>query len=208
MSAVSPAALADWRQLTPEERRDWWSELWLDAIALEQRYRLALRRGWWEDPLQVETLAALAAWTRLYDSGAWEDPPGKLNLLSEVDRARERLRAGERAFHPDTDQPAFERHLHTIGCQPPKRERPTRQTSGQLAPTEHHAQLRAQLERLHPRRAELEHRAQLLGEELEQPNRHDRARRRQLQGELTELERTLSQLREHEAELSAQLEAK
>lgn len=208
MSAVNPAALADSRQLSPQERWEWWNDLWLDAIALEDRYRLALRSGWWQDQLQVETLAALAAWTRLYDSGAWEDPPGKINLLAELDRARERLRAGERAFHPDTDLPAFERHLAGIGCHPPHGRQRTPETPADQALAEHHAQLRAELERLRARSAELEHRAQLLKRELEQPKTHDAARRNQLERELAELQRTLTQLHDRETNLAPELKKK
>ncbi len=52
---------------------------------LQRRYRLRVPSGWWEDHVQVEALAALAAWTRLYDSGEWDDPPGKLQLLYDLD---------------------------------------------------------------------------------------------------------------------------
>jgi hypothetical protein len=45
-----------------------------------------LRSGWWEDPVQVEALAALAAWVERYDSGEWDDPPGKLALLYDLER--------------------------------------------------------------------------------------------------------------------------
>ena len=42
----------------------------------------------WEQPIQVEALAALAAWVERYDSGEWDDPPGKLSLLYDVERVR------------------------------------------------------------------------------------------------------------------------
>ena len=62
--------------LYPRERWMWFEQLWSDVCALRGRYRLALRSGWWEDPVQVEALAALAAWVERYDSGEWDDPPG------------------------------------------------------------------------------------------------------------------------------------
>ena len=55
---------------------------------LRERYRLGLRSGWWEDAIQVEAIAALAAWIDRYDTGEWDDPPGKLNLLYDLERAR------------------------------------------------------------------------------------------------------------------------
>jgi hypothetical protein len=64
--------------MLPRERWLWWEQLWSDVCALRVRYRLALRSGWWDDQVQVEALAALAAWVERYDSGEWDDPPGKL----------------------------------------------------------------------------------------------------------------------------------
>ena len=46
----------------------WFEQLWRDVCALRDRYRLAVRSGWWEDQVQVEALAALAAWVPRYDS--------------------------------------------------------------------------------------------------------------------------------------------
>ena len=80
--------------------------------ALRERYRLAVRSGWWEDEIQVEALAALAAWTERYDSGEWDDPPGKLALLFDLERVAALLRDGVDPFHPDRDRTAFVRHLH------------------------------------------------------------------------------------------------
>ena len=48
--------------LLPPERWRRWEQLWSDVIALRTRYPLAVRSGWWEDQVQVEALAALAAW--------------------------------------------------------------------------------------------------------------------------------------------------
>ena len=53
-----------WHGLYPRERWMWFERLWTDACALRARYRLALRSRWWEDEVQVEALAALAAWIR------------------------------------------------------------------------------------------------------------------------------------------------
>ena len=105
-----------WRGLYPRERWLWFEQLWTDACALRARYRLSLRSGWWEDEIQVE---ALAAWTQRYDSGEWDDPPGKLALLYDLERVAALLRDGDEPFHPDRDRLAFARHLIEIGCQPP-----------------------------------------------------------------------------------------
>jgi hypothetical protein len=67
-------------------------QLWSDACALRKRYRLPLRSGWWADQVQVETLAAMAAWVEHYDSGERDDPPGKLALLYDLERVAQLLR--------------------------------------------------------------------------------------------------------------------
>jgi hypothetical protein len=108
-----------WRELYPRERWLWFEQLWDDVCTLRDRYRLAVRAGWWEDQIQVEALAALAAWTERYDSGEWDDPPGKLALLFDLDRVAALLRDGLDPFYPDRDRMAFIRHLLDIGCQPP-----------------------------------------------------------------------------------------
>lgn len=105
----------DWRSVAPDKRSAWWQQLWEDAIALDHRYRLGLRAPWWQDPIQVEALAALAAWTRAYDSGNWVDPVGKLTLLYDLDKIRGLLRAGDRPFNPQQDAGAFaERVRHKV----------------------------------------------------------------------------------------------
>jgi hypothetical protein len=58
-----------WRGLYPRERWLWFEQLWTDACMLRDRYRLTIRSGWWEDQIQVEALAALAAWAARYDAG-------------------------------------------------------------------------------------------------------------------------------------------
>ncbi len=105
--------------LYPRERWLWFEQLWTDVCALRERYRLSVRSAWWEDPIQLEALAALAAWTERYDSGEWDDPPGKLALLYDLERINGLLRDGNDPFHPDRDRLAFARYLIEIGCQPP-----------------------------------------------------------------------------------------
>jgi hypothetical protein len=104
--------------LLPRERWMWWEQLWADVISLSKRYRIRLGHRWWEDDVEVETLAALAAWVDRYDSGEWDDPPGKLALLYDLERVRALIRGGE-PFHPDRDRLAFARFLIEAGCQPP-----------------------------------------------------------------------------------------
>jgi hypothetical protein len=108
-----------WRGLLPRERWLWFERLWSDVCALRERYRLAVRSGWWADEVQVEVLAALAAWVERYDTGEWDDPPGKLSLLFDLERVAAALRDGIDPFNPDRDRMAFVRHLVDIGCQPP-----------------------------------------------------------------------------------------
>jgi len=109
----------DWRALYPRERWIWFERLWSDVCLLRERYRLPVRSRWWEDPIQVEALAALAAWVARYDSSEWDDPPGKLSLLFELERVGQLLRDGHDPFVPVRDRPAFARHLAEAGCDPP-----------------------------------------------------------------------------------------
>ena len=111
----------DWHGLYPRERWAWFERLWTAACELQERYRLAIRSGWWEDQVQVEALAALAAWVARYDSGEWDDPPGKLALLHDLERVSLLLRDGREPFAPDRDRMAFARYLVDLGCQPPPR---------------------------------------------------------------------------------------
>jgi hypothetical protein len=94
----------------------WFERLWLDACRLRERYLLPIRRGWWESPIQVEALAALAAWVERYDSEEWDDPPGKLALLYDLERVGTLLREGAEPFYPDRDRAAFTLYLDAIGC--------------------------------------------------------------------------------------------
>jgi hypothetical protein len=106
----------DWRSLYPRERWLWWEQLWMDVCALRDRYRLPVRSDWWEDSIQVE---ALAAWTDRYDTGEWDDPPGKLALLYELERVAALLREGSEPFHPSRDREAFLAHVDATGAQRP-----------------------------------------------------------------------------------------
>ena len=103
--------------LLPRERWQWYQRTWDHACALRARYRLPVRQNWWESPIAVEAIAALAAWVDRYASGEWDDPPGKLTLLYEIERVGNLLRDGPDPFHPGRDLPAFERFLiETAGC--------------------------------------------------------------------------------------------
>jgi hypothetical protein len=115
----SPRWPLDWRGLYPRERWLWFDQLWSDVVMLRDRYRLAVRAGWWENDVQLEALAAVAAWVSRYDSGEWDDPPGKLALLYDLERVAALLRDGLDPFSPDRDRPEFERHLVGLGCVPP-----------------------------------------------------------------------------------------
>jgi hypothetical protein len=107
--------------LLPRERPVWYEQLWTDACMLRDRYRLGLRSGWWEDELQVEAIAALGAWVERYDSGEWDDPPGKLALLYDLERVGQLLRDGREPFHPVRDRPAFERFVADTARRSPGR---------------------------------------------------------------------------------------
>jgi hypothetical protein len=109
----------DWRGLYPRERWLWFDQLWGDVCMLRDRYRLSVRGRWWEDDLQLEALAALAAWVARYDSGEWDDPPGKLALLYDLERVSMLLRDGVDPFHPGRDRAAFVRHVLDLGAEPP-----------------------------------------------------------------------------------------
>jgi hypothetical protein len=108
-----------WRGLYPRERWVWFEQLWNEVCMLRDRYRLAIRSGWWENEIQLEALAALSAWVSRYDSGEWDDPPGKLALLYDLDRVSVLLRDGADPFHPGRDRAAFIGHLLALGCEAP-----------------------------------------------------------------------------------------
>lgn len=97
--------------LAGPERRAWHEQLWREVCLLHRRYRLPLRSGWWADAVQLEALAALAAWVARYDSGEWDDPPGKLGLLFDLERVAALLRDGDEPFDEDRDRSKFLCHL-------------------------------------------------------------------------------------------------
>jgi hypothetical protein len=111
-----------WSGLMVSERWVWFDRLWQSVCALRTRYGLPVRSRWWESELQVEALAALAAWVDRYDSGEWDDPPGKLSLLYEIERVAGLLRDGNEPFHPERDRRQFEAFLiGERGCRPNSR---------------------------------------------------------------------------------------
>jgi hypothetical protein len=189
------AGLVDWRTLPPGRRRAWWQALWTAAIALAERYRLALRSGWWQDPIQVEALAAFCCWLRLYDTGAESDPTGKLQLLWELERLRTVLRAGEQPFDARGDQPAFEHHLANLTGQhrSPDARGGDAQASRVLV-----EELTATTDRL----AELRHRERRLQADREG---NDRGLSGQGRAELHALQATIKQLTAREDELRNRL---
>jgi hypothetical protein len=103
----------------PGERRQWYEDLWAEVCELRQRYRIPVRSEWWADAIQVEALAALAAWVDNYDSGAWDDPPGKLALLYDLERIGLLLRNGQEPFYPEHDRIAFDGWLRSQGSDAP-----------------------------------------------------------------------------------------
>jgi len=109
-----------WQGLYPRERWMWFEQLWADVCMLHERYMLPVRSAWWENQVQLEALAALASWTARYDSGEWDDPPGKLALLYDLERVSDLLREGLDPFYPERERTAFLRHLIDIGCRPPE----------------------------------------------------------------------------------------
>ncbi len=117
---AAPRWPLDWRGLYPRERWLWFEQLWCDVCMLRDRYQLAVRSGWLENDVQLEALAALAAWVSRYDSGEWDDPPGKLGLLYDLERVAALLRDGPDPFRPDRDRRAFEAYLVELGCQSPQ----------------------------------------------------------------------------------------
>jgi hypothetical protein len=203
VTEISGTELIHWRELDPADRRSWWEDRWLDAIALTARYRLSLRNRWWEDSIQVEALAAFAAWVALYDSGTYTDPPGKLQLLWEIERLRAVLRGGEEAFHPARDRAAYERHLASIGADGD----PDQDEQNDLNEAARHRQraLQAEAANVAERIVELEQRARLLTIDVQRPRPNDRDAT-QARRDLDEITRTLEQLRRRQRELRAELD--
>jgi len=200
-SHAPPEGLTDWRQLSHRERWEWWDQRWNDAIHLSERYRLALRSGWWEDSVRVEALAAFAAWVAEYDTEVSIDPPGKLQLLGQLEWLRTCLRGGERAFHPPSDRAAFDRHLDSIDCRTPDGRQPAPPGDPRLERQRH--QRADELAALEARLHELGDRERALHAELDHSPRtgadHSRS-------DLSELKRTAGQLRRRRDELRNQLD--
>jgi hypothetical protein len=121
---LAPDAPPRWplthRGLLPFERMRFFSTLYDDVCMLRGRYRLPVRKGWWESEVQIETLAALAAWVARFDSGEWDCPIAKVELLEHLDRISPLLRDGADPFHPDRDRTAFVRYVvDEYGAQAP-----------------------------------------------------------------------------------------
>lgn len=192
---IEEIQLVDWRALPPAQRRAWWERLWRGAVALSERYRLALRSRWWEDPIQVEALAAFDSWLRLYDTGAETDPTGKLQLLWELERLRGVLRGGEHAFDETRDRDAFHEHLTKIltGHDP--------ESINSRERVQHHGYLTDELNALSERRRELRQRRHALRAEIENEPRSSDHRLVQVRTDLRELEQALQELECREAEL-------
>ena len=79
-----------------------------------------MRSDWWEDDIQVEALAALAAWVHRYDTGEWDDPPGKLALLYDLERVAAMLREGLEPFDPRARPARVRLAPDRARCQPPR----------------------------------------------------------------------------------------
>lgn len=116
MSEQSEPRPLSWHSLAPPERWRWFEQLWDEALMLRERYELPVRAHWWEDARQVEALAAFAEWVRRYDSGEWDDPPGKLALIYELERLDPLLRDGHGPLHPERDRPLFDRYVMEVIC--------------------------------------------------------------------------------------------
>lgn len=112
----------DWRALDPHERWQWFERLWFDACGLRERYELPVRTLWWKNQIALEALVATAEWVRRYDSGEWDDPPGKLALLYDLERVSALLRDGNGPFDPERDRLAYVEHMVGLGCEPPERD--------------------------------------------------------------------------------------
>jgi hypothetical protein len=106
----------------PEACRLWFERMWRAVCTLRARYGLPVRHGWWAEPLQLETLAALAEWVARYDDGDWDDPGGKLGLLLDLERIAGLLREGAEPFQPERDHTAFtayvDSYVAAVGSSP------------------------------------------------------------------------------------------
>jgi hypothetical protein len=73
--------------------------------------------------VQLELLAALAAWVGMFDYASWTDHEGKARLLLQLPSFRELLRGGAQTFDPHGDRERFNQHLReTRGAIEPDRQ--------------------------------------------------------------------------------------
>jgi hypothetical protein len=98
----------------PQAAHEWFAHLYDQVTAVKVRYKLPVRTGWWADALHYETLAAFVNWVERYDSGEWDDPPGKLALLYDLERVSAMLRDGNDPFDPTAHRGAFDEFLAAI----------------------------------------------------------------------------------------------
>ena len=105
--------------LYPRERWMWFEQLWTRRLRAARALPPAGPVGLVGGPGPGRGAGRAAAWVERYDSGEWDDPPGKLALLYDLERVAALLRDGGEPFHPDRDRLAFARYLIDLGCQPP-----------------------------------------------------------------------------------------
>lgn len=78
----------------PDRPAEWRARIWAAICALHARYPQqlgALQEGWWTQPAQIETLAALAVWRQQLDQAA-RDPREELVFQSALNDYAEALR--------------------------------------------------------------------------------------------------------------------
>ena len=106
---------------SPRERWMWFEQLWEDTCRLRERYRLPVRSGWWEDEIQVEALAALAAWVDRYDSRRMGRPARQARrCCSSSSGWRCCCETATTRFIRAATGRAFIRFLLESGCEPPE----------------------------------------------------------------------------------------
>jgi hypothetical protein len=97
-----------WEELYRRERWQRFEQVRSEACGPRRRYRLSLRTGHGGTRCRPRHRRA-GAWVERYDAGEWDDPPGKLALLYDLERVAPLLRDGTEPFHPDRDRIAFAR---------------------------------------------------------------------------------------------------
>ena len=83
----------------------WFEQLWRRRRDAPPPLPAAGPLGLVGERAAVEALAAIAAWVHRYDTGEWDDPPGKLALLYDLERVAQLIRDGEDPFDPQRDRP-------------------------------------------------------------------------------------------------------